>query len=120
MINFNDFSEKTHQKIAEILYSLYEEENFIDEDLILSKLDKNGIQNYCKIIESVIPDENHDKAIIDYIKNIKKGRIEVEKREIEIELKKIEGKENRLPENIVRIRELCINYEKIMKSLKNL
>lgn len=120
MINFNDFSEKTHQKIAEILYSLYEEENFIDEDLILSKLDKNGIENYCKIIESVIPDENHDKAIIDYIKNIKKGRIEVKKREIEMELKKIEGKENRLPENIVRIRELCINYEKIMRSLKNL
>ena len=120
MICFQDFSETTHQDIAQLLYSFYEEENFTNEDLILSKLDKNKIESYNKILASVIPDENHDKAIIDYIKNIKRVRLQIEKREIEIELKKIEEKENRLPENIVRIRELCINYERLMRDLKNL
>ncbi len=120
LISYEDFSDKVHQKIATIVFSLYEQYTKIEKEMIAHQLEADELLVLQTIIDSILPEENHQKAIADYVRNMAKFGLENKKKGIELELKKLESIQNKLPDQIVRIRELCIDYEKLMKKMKNL
>ncbi|QZY56567.1 DNA primase [Crassaminicella profunda] len=117
---FEDFMDQSNSKIAELVYGLYEINDSIDLEAILNQLNIEEVSILHQIKNSIVPKENVDKALNDYIKTIQKHKIVQRKIYIEEELKKLEKKENKSKEQIVRIRELCIDYEKLLRELKKL
>ncbi|QEK12344.1 DNA primase [Crassaminicella thermophila] len=119
-ITYKDFIDKTNSKIAKFVYELYEENDFVDIKELLNQLSIDEISILHKIKHSIVPRENIDKALIDYINSMQKHKLMKMKIDIEDELEKLEKLENKTEEQIVRIRELCINYEKLLKELKKM
>ncbi|WP_165000319.1 DNA primase [Anaerophilus nitritogenes] len=113
-----DFIDEIHIKIAKVMDDLYETNEFISIEMILEKLKQEEIPILHDIYKKVVPIENVNKAFIDYMDVIKKHKLITRKIEIENELKRIEKMEDKTPNEIVRIRELCIDYEKLLKELK--
>ncbi len=117
-LSYNDFTDISNQKIAKIIDLLYETNDSIDEKSILNQLDTEDHAVLEKINECIIPEEYVEKALIDYIHCIEEHQLSTKKMEIEKELKELEKEKNKSDEQIVRIRELCISYEKVLKKLK--
>ncbi|WZL74657.1 DNA primase [Clostridiaceae bacterium 35-E11] len=116
----DDFIDETHKKIAKIMYRLHEQNNLIDMETIINALDIEEVVILHQINDKIIPMENIEKALIDYINTIQKHKLTSMKVKMEEELRKLEKIENKSQEQIVRIRELCINYDKLQKELKKL
>ncbi|MEW9125182.1 MAG: hypothetical protein AB2421_20900, partial [Thermotaleaceae bacterium] len=89
-------------------------------DYIINHLEINEIMVFHDIQKVIISEEAVPKALIDFTNRIEKYKLLKRKTDIETELKLIEKKENKSSLEIARIRELCIEMEKILKELKNL
>ena len=68
----------------------------------------------------MIPEENLEKALQDYRDAIRNYKLLMEKNEIQKELHLLEKLENKSQDQVARIKELCIYYERILKELKKL
>lgn len=119
-LSFEDFLDQSNSEIAKRIYELYENTDNFDLEVILNQLNIEQIKVLHQIKSSIVPEENLDKALNDYIKTIQKHKLVERKIYIEQELKKLEKEENKSKEQIVRIRELCIDYEKLLKELKEI
>ncbi|MCT4621868.1 MAG: DNA primase [Marinisporobacter sp.] len=119
-LSFEDFADQSNSEIAKRIYELYENTDSIDLEVILNQLNIEEIEVLHQIKRSIVPEENLEKALNDYMKMIQKHKLVQRKIYIEQELKKLEKEENKSKEQIVRIRELCIDYEKLLKELKKL
>ncbi|WP_132241873.1 DNA primase [Marinisporobacter balticus] len=120
VISYEDFVDETYKKIAQILYELYEKDDSVDLEKISNQLNIKEIAILHDINHCIVPKENVEKALIDYVNSIQKHKFKNMKVDMEDELKQLEKVENKTKEQIVRIRELCIDYEKLMKELKKL
>ncbi|MCT4594576.1 MAG: DNA primase [Anaeromicrobium sp.] len=116
---YDKFISSNIKNIAKSIYRAYET-NSLDKDEILKELEIEEIRLFHQINKIIVPEDNAHKMLIDCVNTIKKHRLILEKNGIEKELKIIEKRENKSKEEIVRIRELCINYEKILKELKKI
>ncbi|SHJ47211.1 DNA primase [Geosporobacter subterraneus DSM 17957] len=120
MLKTYHFTDPVHEKIAEMIHKAYESMNRIDIDLIMNQLDIDEIAILHNIKKVVISEDNTQKALIDFVNQIAKFDLMKRKKDIETELKVMEKKENKSQMEIARIRELCIQLEKILKELKHL
>ncbi|WP_053957549.1 DNA primase [Inediibacterium massiliense] len=118
MMSCEDFIDDIHIKIAKVIEGLYETNEFVSIEMIVGQFNEEEISILHDIYKKVVPIENIDKAFIDYMDVIKKHKLTTRKTEIENELKEIEKMKDKTPNQIVRIRELCIDYEKLLKELK--
>ena len=118
IISYNDFTDIRHRKIAKIIYDLYTEKGMAPLDRIQSQLDENGNEVLQEIQNQVIPEKNIDKALADCQSTIREYKLMNEKSKIQKELKSLEELENKSQDQLTRIKELCIHYEKIVKELK--
>ncbi|QXM05714.1 DNA primase [Crassaminicella indica] len=119
-LSYEDFLDEINADIAKLVYELYENNESIDLEYMINQLSIEAVSILHKIKHSIVPNENIDKALEDYIKTIHKHKMIQRKIHIEEELKKLERIGNKSKDQIVRIRELCIDYEKLLKELKNL
>ncbi len=117
-ISYDDFVEPIHRKIAKIIYDFYIQKNFISSEQIINKLTDDEIKTFKQIQGQIIPEENIDKALIDYQQTIREHKLMMAKNEIQTELKLLENINNKSNAQIERVKQLCIDYEKIIKRLK--
>ncbi|AOT68505.1 DNA primase [Geosporobacter ferrireducens] len=115
-----NFTDPVHKKIAKLVARAYEDMDVIDMDSLMNQLDINEITILHNIKKVIIPEDNTQKALIDFMNQIQKFDLMKRKKDIETELKEMEKKENKSQMEIARIRELCIQLEKILKELKHL
>ncbi|MBF8981985.1 DNA primase [Lutibacter sp. B2] len=120
IFSYENFISESNKKIAKIIYELYSKYGEIDNAYILRELDIDDIVIYKEINDRIIPQENIQKAVMDYLDTIKKYNLMQEKKKIEINIKSLECIKNKSQEQIVRINELCINHQKVTKELKKL
>ncbi len=120
-MGYDNFTDPINKKIARVIYELYSvQEQNVDMDMLLNHLDIEEIKTLGDIHQVIISEDHLEKALVDFISTIHNHRLNDEKRGIEIELEKLGKKENKSQEEIVRIRELCTDLEKILKELKKL
>jgi DNA primase len=120
-IGHEDFMDSINRKIAKVIYDLYDaQEQHVNMDMLLNHLDIEEIKTLGDIHQTFISEDYLEKALVDFINTIHKHRLMNEKRRIEMELSKKEQKNNKSQEEIVRIKELCTDLEKILKELKKL
>lgn len=118
-IGHEDFTDSINRKIAKVVYDLYNiQEQNVDMNMLLNHLDIEEIKTLGDIHQIFISEEYLEKALIDFINTIHNHRLREERRLIETELSQLGKKENKTQEEIVRIRELCTNLEKISKELQ--
>ncbi|KXG75892.1 DNA primase [Thermotalea metallivorans] len=120
IIPYSDFTDSVHQKIAKMIYGCYEMHGKISMEMLLNDLDIEEVKILGDIRQIVVPEENVEKALMDFIHTMHNHKLEEEKKRIERELENLEKKDSKTQEEMVRIRELCGNLEKILKELKRL
>ncbi len=120
IISYDDFTDSTHGKIAKIIYDLYIEKRSISLEAIQNQLTEDENKVFEQIQNQMIPEENLEKALQDYRDAIRNYKLLMEKNEIQKELHLLEKLENKSQDQVARIKELCIYYERILKELKKL
>ena len=113
-----DFLDPIYRKLAEIVYSYYED----NHDLIVGDIKLNfqdDEQGKVEEIFSLNVKTNKDiKAIEDYIKNINYYKINMKKESIKKQLNIIDSKDEKTSEDIELFNKLCLDLLEIDKRLK--
>ena len=120
IISYEDFTDPVHEKIAKMIYDVYIGKGAVSLEAIQNQLTEEENKVFEQVQNQMIPEENLEKALQDYRDTLRNYKLLMKKSEIQKELHFLEKLENKSQDQVARIKELCIHYEKLMKELKKL
>lgn len=113
-----DFLEPVSRKLAEIVYSFYENNKKIEFIEIIEYFENDELEKVREIFALDIKVNDNAKAIEDYIKNINYYKISMKKEDIKKQLNEIDNKDIKTDEDIELFNKLCLELIEIDKRLK--
>lgn len=115
-----DFSTEIYSKVAEIIYSKYENNQNISYEYISRYFNKNQLVKVKELFDNklLIESKDFEKAINDYISKIKFYKLKNKIKKIQDKISEIESKKNKSNEDRKILEDLSIEFIKLKKEFK--
>lgn len=115
-----DFFNEIHREIANIVFSLYEQDDTIASEGIIRYLQEKSFDKIETVLNQKFQLEGHDKnkAIEDFINTIKRYSLKVEKQEIKKQIKMLSSSKVKNEGDERKLQQLFLEHTKIEKELK--